>query len=186
MRLSTSLFIATSLALTVAVSGCSASSESTTTVTTSVTNDDTTESTTSEVSTSVGTEGVSADANVTSSTTVNIDDWECGWIGTSSTDSTVYYAESPESDQAVLAIADANYDSLLSFVGPLSMDEDGISTVEDPSGNSFGFALLDQDGESATLDLGEEFGEVTLTPYEMPDFISALQEADVDGQLFAE
>ncbi|MBQ3338522.1 MAG: hypothetical protein IJG82_02830, partial [Atopobiaceae bacterium] len=99
-------------------------------------------------------------------------------------DSTVYYAESPAGDQALIVITDERLDGLFSCVGTISMNDDGISTIEDLNGGpSFGFQLVEQDDESATLDLGEDFGTVVLKPYDMDGFIGALKAID-DGTLF--
>lgn len=186
MYTSKNLAITVGLAAIIALCGCSATHESSTTVTTSVTSEDgTTETSTTEVSTSVGTDGISADASTTTDTIINVDSWEWGWIGTSSTGYPVFYAEAPTGDQAVLVIEEGEGD-LLAFVGELTMDEDEISTVTDSAnGMGFNFLLVGQDGETVTLDLGEDYGIVDLTPYEMPDFLAELAEIDINGQVIA-
>lgn len=180
------LIITAGFAAILALCGCSVSHESSTTVTTSVTDESgTTQTTTTEVNTSVGTDGVSADASTTSDTIINVDDWEWGWIGTSSTGYPVFYAEAPTGDQAILVIEEGEGD-LLAFVGDLTMDEDEISTVTDiANGMRFNFYLVGQDGETVTLDLGDEYGMVDLIPYEMADFLAELAAIDINSQVIA-
>lgn len=178
------LIAAAALAGALALFGCSASSESTTTVETSVTTDGVTETTTTETTTTTDGSGTSTETNTTSSTTLDISTWEYGWYGVSDKGSTVYYAESPAGDQALIVIEDESLDGLFSCVGTISMNDDGISTIEDLNGGpSFGFKLVDQNDENATFYLGEDFGTVVLKPYDMGEFIGALKDID-DGTLF--
>ena len=86
--------------------------------------------------------------------------------------------------QQDIVIEDESLDGLFSCVGTISMNDDGISTIEDLNGGpSFGFKLVDQNDENATFYLGEDFGTVVLKPYEMGEFIGALKDID-DGTLF--
>lgn len=185
----TSLMLTSGLAvaLSFSICACSFNSSSTTSVSTEVTSEDgTTEKNSAEMSTSVGTDGVSASTSSSSSTIIDIADWESGWIGTSTTGETIFYAESPEGGaQGVLVFYNPTTKAIESYVGTNS-SADGVYVTTTDAGNGAGytFKIGEQNGDGVVeLIFDEDHGTATLQQVAMDEFISQLTAVDTEGKV---
>lgn len=175
------------VALSLSICACSFNSSSTTSVSTEVTSEDgATEKNSAEVTTSVGTDGVSASTSTSSSTTIDIADWESGWIGTSTTGETVFYAESPEGGaQGVLVFYNPTTKAIESYVGTNS-SADGVyvTTTDICNGSGYTFMIGEQNNDGVVeLIFDEDHGAATLQQVSIDEFISQLASVDTEGKV---
>ena len=107
------------------------------------------------------------------------------FIGISDAGEGYYLGFDAEYTFAVLAVLDldGNY---VSFVGPLTENEDGSFTITDEeNGLSLTFGAANMEDGTIQLDLGEELGMAYVAPCEMSELSEALNMIDAGGNSVA-
>ena len=166
------------------VTGCSFSSshESTSTVSTSVTDEngvtETTETTTTDNNGDVET-------NTSTDTIIDISSWTDAWIGTTDAGQTMFYAQSPDGGaQGVFAIYDPETNEVMGVVGDNTTNEAGdeVECVDAYSGKSVDMVIREQnDDNTLVINVGAEYGDTTMSPVSMDDFLDQLAAVDVNN-----
>lgn len=171
--------------LSLGITGCSFSSshESTSTLSTSVTDEngvtETTETTTTDNNGEVET-------TTSTDTTIDISSWEAAWIGTTDAGQTMFFAQSPDASQGVFAIYDPSTDETMGVVGDRddTDEDDEVSYTDATSGKSVDIVIREQnDDGTAVINVGEEYGDTTLDPVSIDDFLDQLSAVDVNGEV---
>ncbi len=168
--------------------GCSFSAETKTTVETEVTDESgkTTQTTETTTTTTNASGAASTTTESQTNVTIDINSWVDGWEGTASKGETVFYAQGPQdTSQALIAIYDpAEEDIVASSIGKATISEDKktITITDAGSGAESSIIIVGQgEDDSATIDLGETFGQVTVNKVDMSTFIADLKKVDTKG-----
>lgn len=171
--------------LSLGVAGCSFSSshESTSTVSTSVTDENGVTETTE--TTTTNTDG-DVETTTETSKTVDISSWTDAWMGTADGGQQVFFAQSPDAAQGVFAFYDPATSEIFGVVGNNSVNEDGdeVTTTDIFDGSTVTMVIREQDDDgTVVLNVGAEYGDITLSTVSMDDFIDQLTAVDVNGEI---
>lgn len=174
--------------LALGVCGCSCSTETKTTVETEVTDESGKTTQTSTTTTTTNSNGSATTTTETSTdVTVDINSWTDAWEGTTDKGATVFYAQSPaDVSQALIAVYDPAEDALsASLIGKATINEDKTAiTITDAGGSDLAFTIIIEsqgENDSASLDLGDTYGKVTVNKVDMATLVADLKKADTKG-----
>ena len=170
--------------LTLGVTGCSCSSESTSTVSTSVTDENGVTETTETTTTNTDGE---VETSTTTNMVIDISSWTDAWIGQTDNGQTMFYAQSPDGGaQGVFAVYDPQTTQIIGVVGDNTTTEEGdeVTCTDVYSGDTVTMVIREHDDDNTlVINVGEEYGDTTLSPVTMDEFLSELSSVDLNGDI---